>query len=62
MSSVPASNKSPLDALHQAFSQDQIDDLRTDDLTAGYRVSGVLITVIGAGCLIGILGVLLSIW
>lgn len=61
MATVSAPNKSPLDALHEAFTQEQIDELRDEDLTAGYRVSGVLISVVAFGCLIGVLGVLLAI-
>ena len=61
MATASASSKSPIDALHEAFTQDQINELRNEDLSAGYRVSAVLIAVVAFGCLIGTLGVLLAI-
>lgn len=62
MATVPTSNKTAIDVLHEAFTQKQIDDLRDEDLNAGYSVSGVLIAVVAFGCLIGTLGVWLATW
>lgn len=60
MASVPAPSNSPIDALHEAFTQKQIDELRDEDLSAGYSVSAVLIAVVAFGCFIGTLGVWLA--
>ena len=60
MATVPVSSKSPIDALHETFTQEQIDELRKEDLMAGYRVSAVLISVVAFGCFIGTLGVWLA--
>ena len=61
MATVHAPNKSPIDALHEAFTQEQINELRNEDLSAGYRVSAVLIAVVAFGCLIGTVGVWLAV-
>jgi hypothetical protein len=61
MATVPTSTKSTIDVLRDAFTQEQIDSLRDEDLLAGYRVSGVLIAVVAFGCLIGTIGVCLAI-
>ena len=60
MATVAATTESSVDALHDAFTQDEIDALRSEDLSAGYRVSAVLIAVVTFGCLIGTLGVWLA--
>lgn len=60
MATVPSPNKTTIDALHEVFTQKQIDELRDEDLNAGYTVSGVLIAVVAFGCLIGTLGVWLA--
>lgn len=57
MSTVSSTQNSPLGALHEAFSDEQIAELRDDDLSAGYRVAAVLISFIALGCIIGTLGV-----
>ena len=57
MATVNLSNQTPSDALHEAFTTEQINEMREEDLLAGYRVSGVLMAFITLGTLVGILGV-----
>lgn len=60
MATVNPPARNPLDTLHEAFSQEQINEMRAEDISTGYRVASVLIAVVSFGTLTGLLGVWLA--